>query len=285
MSSYIDLHTHTTASDGSCTPGELVWLARDASLVAVAITDHDTVAGCAEATAAGPAAGVEVVCGVEVSAQSDLPGQLHLLGLFVDPEHPRLGAWLEWIRAARHRRNPKIVERLKALGIPVEMAEVEARATSGEVVGRPHIAQVLLDKGVVPSVTDAFLRYLAKGAPAYVDRERTTAAEAFAIIHAAGGLAVLAHPQLCRARDWEELARFVRGLKELGLDGMEVHYPTLTPDEQARLAALASKLGLLAGGGSDFHGSVKPGLQLGTGFGSLRVPAALLNAMHAARRR
>lgn len=299
MTRCVDLHTHTTASDGSLAPDALVRLARQIDLAAVAITDHDTVAGCAPALAAGADLGIEVVPGVEVSVVPELPGQLHLLGLLLDPGDPGLLAWLQGLREARNRRNPKIIERLQALGISITLAEVEARAredaahaasggsglAEGEslVVGRPHIAEVLLDKGVVRSGQEAFTRYLTKGAPAYVDRERATPAEAIDVIHRAGGLAVIAHPQYCQARNREELAAFLRRLKDLGLDGMEIHYPTLTDEEAATLAWLARTIGLLASGGSDFHGEIKPGLQLGTGYGRLRVPQAVLDELKQAR--
>ena len=276
----IDLHTHTTASDGSLRPAELVREAKRAGLRAVAITDHDTVDGLAEGLAAGEEVGLEVVPGVEVSAQPLLDGHLHLLGLFVDPGQPRFRRWLDGVRAGRDRRNPKIIEKLQSFGISITLEEVQRKALGG-LVGRPHIAQVLVEKRVTRSLPEAFERYLSRGAVAYVERERAMPGEAIAAIHEAGGLAILAHPHYCGARDTSTLQRFIQELQGLGLDGLEIHYPTFTVDQEALFGSLARELGLLGSGGSDFHGAQKPGLELGRGHGSLRVPAELLEPLKA----
>jgi hypothetical protein len=272
-----DLHTHTTASDGTLTPRELVAAAARAGLAAVAVTDHDVTFGAAEAVAAGAEAGVEVVPGVEVSA--DWPrGQMHVLGLWIDPADAALERWLAPILGGRNARNERIIARLRELGADLELAEVEAVAGDGA-VGRPHIAQVMVAKGIVADPRQAFDRFLAKGAPAYFDRVRATPREAVEHIHAAGGLAVLAHPHYCGARDLAELAEWVGELKDAGLDGIEVRYSTFTAADQRDAAALARRFDLLPSGGSDFHGASKSGIQLGVGRGDLVVPAAWVDAM------
>ncbi|MGD8989694.1 MAG: PHP domain-containing protein, partial [Syntrophobacterales bacterium] len=187
----IDLHTHSSYSDGSFSPGQLVQLAKDKGLRAIALTDHDTVAGLEEALAAGKELEVEVVPGVEISAQYP-PGTMHILGYYVQPSHPELLRDLEKLQKARAARNPKIIERLQALGLEISWTEV--LNLSGGQVGRPHIAQVLLHRGYVSSINEAFSRYLKKGAIAYVEKFRFPPDEAIAMIRNAGGLAALAHP-------------------------------------------------------------------------------------------
>jgi len=281
----VDLHTHTTASDGSTSPGELVALAKKAGLKALAVTDHDTVAGLDEALAAGAGLGVEVVPGVEISLEAGLGGGMHLLGLFLDHTEPRLAAALNWLQGARQRRNRAMVARLAELGIRMDMAELEGLAGGGQ-VGRPHLAQALISRGLAGNYAEAFNRYLGAKAPGYVAKERLSPSKGIELMHAAGGLAVLAHPGLVPVGESELEARCRQMVGE-GLDAIEAYYSEHTPAQQQRMLRLAARLGLAASGGSDFHGQAKPGLRLGSGLGALKVPASCLAGLkqRLARRR
>jgi len=276
----IDLHAHTTASDGSASPTELVDLAREAGLKAVAVTDHDTVSGVAEALARGRAVGVEVVPGVEISAEFK-PGTMHILGYLLYHEHPGLKSQLAELQDARNTRNPKIVARLNALGFDITMAEIQA-AAGGDQVGRPHFAQVMMDKGYVSTFNEAFDRYLTKGGPAYVDKFRFNPAGAMAAIRQAGGLPVLAHPHTLGLNDYE-LETLIAGLIKDGLAGIEVYYSEFTQAMSDFYVSLAAKYGLARTGGSDFHGAAKPEITLGRGLGNLRIPYALLEDLRQRR--
>ncbi|MFZ5586463.1 MAG: PHP domain-containing protein [Thermodesulfobacteriota bacterium] len=274
----IDLHTHTTASDGSLTPAELVAAARSVGLKAVAITDHDTVAGLEEALAAGRRLGQRVVPGVEISLEGlggqGMPASMHLLGLFVDHREPGLIAGLGRLQAARAERNPKIAEKLGELGIAISLDEVRAYA-GGDLVGRPHFAQALVARGVVKNRGEAFARFLAAGKPAYVSKWRFPPAEGIAMLKRAGAVTVLAHPGLFKL-GLAALEPLLLRLVEAGLDGVEAHYSEHDPALSRALARLAARLGLAVSGGSDFHGAPKPDIALGVGRGGLRVPASLL---------
>jgi len=267
----IDLHSHTTASDGSLSPAELVALAVAAGVKVLGITDHDTTDGLAAARDAAAAAGlVEIIPGVEFSAEYS-PGTMHLLGYLIDPENGELLSALEEMRARRNTRNPRIVEALRGLGFEMTMEEVLA-ASRGSSIGRPHIAQVMVAKGYAQSVDDAFARWLDRGRPAYVPQARIEPAEAIRVIKAAGGVPVLAHPYQLKPASDSHLEEIVRGLCAAGLGGMEVWYSRHTAEMSAFYLALAERYGLVATGGSDFHGTPKPDIFLGTGTGSLRVP-------------
>jgi len=273
----IDLHTHSTASDGTLTPEALVELAAKKKLTAIALTDHDTVAGVPRAVEAGRKAGVEVVPGVEVSVDSER-GAVHLLGYFVRPDDPSLQAKLAQWCQARQQRARRIVERLEELGIGISYAQV-AELAGSESIGRPHVARVLLGAKAVRSVEEAFERYLRRGRPAYVPREMPEAAEAIALIRSAGGVAVLAHPATLALKGTDLEAR-VKELHALGLDGLEVHWSGHSMRQRRDLLALAKKLSLLVTGGSDFHGDNKPGIQLGSGRrGNVRVAESVLEAL------
>ena len=271
----IDLHTHSTCSDGSLTPGRLVEKAAACGLAAVAVTDHDSTAGVAEALARGEETGVEVVSGVEFSLfHGDTA--IHLLGYGFDPGHPAIAAMVEKVQKIRDNRNDGIIERFTALGIEIDREELD-RSAAGQ-LGRPHFAAYLVEKGVVGSVQEAFNRYLKRGGPAYVPRERFSAGEGMAAIHAAGGVAVMAHPGvICRGP--EEMEAMIRSLAEEGLDGIEVIYPAHDTHTTSLLGGLAEKLGLLTTGGSDFHGASKPDIRLG-GTGKMpAVPYSLLERL------
>ncbi len=281
----IDLHTHTTASDGTLSPRELVAAAQEAGLEAVAITDHDTVAGLAEGLAAGRELGLEVVPGVEISMEVGLTGGAHLLGLWVRPADPGLLAGLERLQQARRQRTPRLLARLNELGLPLSLEEVLAQTKGGDAqVGRPHVARALVAKGLAGSVGEAFNRWLAAGAPAYVPKERLPAAQGIALVRGAGGVPVLAHPGLLDL-DRAGLESLVLRLRGMGLEGLEAYYSEHDSATQRYLVSLAARLGLAVSGGSDFHGGTKPQVALGRGKGGLRVPASLLAALKQRRER
>jgi predicted metal-dependent phosphoesterase TrpH len=277
--SRIDLHLHTTHSDGSLPPSEVLRLAGKAGVTALAITDHDITTGIPEAMATGRELGIEVIPGVEISS-FDGRSELHILGYCLDWQDPMLDARLATLRASRHRRNPLIVERLRAAGLDVTYEEVCALAGT-ESVGRPHIAQVLMRKKYVSSAKEAFDRYLAEGRPAYVARELPAPGDAIAWIKAAKGVAVLAHPTWVKDGG-DGLQSCVFALKEAGLDGVEVHYSTHSKSQTASYRALAQRLDLLITGGSDFHGITKPDIEVGYGRGDLHVSTRLLEPLKAA---
>jgi predicted metal-dependent phosphoesterase TrpH len=274
--SRLDLHLHTTHSDGSFTPTEIVGLAQKAGVTTLAITDHDITTGIAEAAEAGRERGIEVIPGIEISSIFG-DSELHILGYFLDWRDETLNERLTTLRESRHRRNPKIIERLQAAGIDITYDEVRVIAGTDS-VGRPHIARVLMEKRVVASAKEAFDLWLAEGRPAYVPRELPTPAEAIRWIKEAKGLPVLAHPTWVKTREGT-LTDLVRRLKADGLDGVEVHYSTHTPRQTRDYLALAKELGLLITGGSDFHGITKPDISVGIGKGTLHIPLSLLDAL------
>lgn len=271
--SRIDLHLHTTHSDGSQSPAEVVRLAHEAGVSALAITDHDITTGLPEAIAVGQELGIEIIPGIEISSRHG-ESELHVLGYFLKWEDAKLNERLVTLRESRHRRNPKIIELLQAAGIDITYDEVRAVAGSDS-VGRPHIARVLMNKKVVTTAKEAFDRFLAEGKAAYVPRDLPAPVDAIHWIKDAGGLAVLAHPTWVKTTEGT-LTDLARQLKEQGLDGVEVHYSTHTPRQTRTYLSLAKQLGLLVTGGSDFHGMTKPDIEVGTGKGSLHVPDHLL---------
>lgn len=277
--SRIDLHLHTTHSDGSFSTRDVMAFAKQAGLTALAITDHDIVEGIAEATAIGAELGIEVVPGVEISSRLG-ESELHILGYFLNWTDPLLAQRLSTLRDSRHTRNPKIVQRLNELGIPITYEEVRALAGT-ESVGRPHIARLLMEKKFVASAKEAFDRYLANGRPAFVDRELPEPAEAVRWIREAGGVPVLAHPTWVRTSA-DGLRTLVRELKTAGLGGIEVHYSTHTPSQTTEYLELAKQCDLLVTGGSDFHGVTKPDIEVGIGRGQLKVSEKLLDPLRKA---
>ncbi|CAN5764743.1 PHP domain-containing protein [soil metagenome] len=243
---FVDLHMHSTASDGSRAPADVVRAAKDAGLLAIALTDHDSVAGLAEAQAAGRELGVRIVNGVELSAVEG-EAETHLLGLHLR-DAIVIARELAGLRDMRERRGQQIVDKLVALGVQVTFDDVLAQAGGGA-VGRPHVARALVADGWATDVRDAFDRYLGAGKPAYVAKDQLGMGDAIAMIHAAGGLAVLAHPGPAGTRE-----RLV-ALAALGMDGVEVKHPGHSPSDTARLNTLALQLGLVVSGGSDWHGA------------------------------
>jgi predicted metal-dependent phosphoesterase TrpH len=253
-----------------------VRFAKDKGLRAIALTDHDTVSGLEEALAAGEEMGVEVVPGVEISAQH-APGTMHILGYYVRHTDAALVDALEELQRARASRNPKIIDRLGSLGLEISLAEV--LALSGGQIGRPHIARALVHKGYVPSIKEAFDKYLGKGAPAYVEKFRFPPHQAIATIRDAGGLAVLAHPRTLGMDKPENFLRLLRDLRKMGLEGVEVFYP-MHSDQMTRLYEEAvQRLGLLCTGGSDFHGDFMNGPYWGEGKEKNPVDYGLLQGL------
>jgi len=278
---YVDLHIHTTASDGVMSPFEIVRYAKAKGLQAIAITDHDTIEGLEEGLLEGERIDFEVIPGIEISAEHS-PGSMHLLGFFLDIHHPLLNERLGYLQKARAERNPKIVERLNRLGIELTYEEV-LKASGGGQVGRPHFAQVLLEKKYVRSFQEAFDRFLKKGAAAYVDKFRFTAKEAIHFINEAKGVAVLAHPNTLNMNGYSELEILILRLIEEGLKGIEVYYPEHSTLEVAQYKALAERYGLLMTGGTDYHGIEKNGLEIGVGRGGMKLSYSMVEGLKAAR--
>jgi predicted metal-dependent phosphoesterase TrpH len=283
MKKLIDLHTHSTASDGSYSPAEVVRLAKEGGLAAVALTDHDTVDGLPEAVAAGEELGVEVIPGVEISAQFP-GGTMHILGLFVDYRNGRLDERLAVLKQARIDRNPRIIAKLNGLGIPITMAQVN-RISGGGQVGRPHIARALLEMGYIQDIQEAFDRFLGWHKPAYVSKFRFPPNQALAMIREAKGIPVLAHPFTLGLGSAYALKNLVIELKGLGLAGLEVYYSEHTPEQEAMYLKLARELDLQISGGSDFHGLNKPEITLGSMPSQDKLTYHLVEALKAWRLR
>ncbi len=279
---FIDLHSHTTASDGSLSPAELVALAKRTGLDALAITDHDTFDGYEAAVPLARENGLELIRGLELNTKLHLGGRdrraAHLLAYW--PTRQPSAEFTEWLMEQqddRRDRNRRLVEALQARGINVTLQEVEL--TGRSLAGRPHFARLLVEKGYAANSEDAFVRYLGETAPSYVERESQTTEETIGIVRAGGGVPVLAHPvRLSLPRDVE--AEAILNLKHAGLLGLEIYHSEHPPELQAHYRQLAEELGLLPTGGSDFHGAVKPHVQLGTGMmGNIRVPLEFLLRM------
>jgi len=274
----IDLHTHTNQSDGSASPEELIRTASSKKARAVAITDHDTVAAIPEARTAADRFGIEFVTGIEISAEYS-PGTMHLLGYCIDEKSVLLAEKLDALKKARQKRNPQIARRLQSLGFDIGYGEV-IQLAGNEIVGRPHFAKLMVEKGYVASIQEAFDRFLKKGAPAYVEKARLSPSDSIALIHDAGGVAVLAHPYQLKVSP-EKVENLIAELRDLGLDGIEAIYSRHSPAERSSYAEIAARHGLLVTGGSDYHGSYKPDISIVTGVGDLEVPYALLEAVKA----
>lgn len=265
----IDLHTHSTASDGTFSPEELVYLAKKEGLQALALTDHDTVDGLKTAYQTAKEEKLPFLCGVEISIKFNGPGHFHLLGYFLEPEIPELDNTLKKLKKAREERNIKMIEKLNSLGIEITMEELKEIA-KGE-IGRPHIANLLVKKGVVKSFDEAFEKYLKKGAAAYVPKALLLPEEAIKLIRRAKGIPVLAHPITLKL-NYFELKAYLKELKDFGLMGIEAFYTEHNSEFTRFLLDCAKELGLLITGGSDFHGKNKPDIRLGKGLGNLNIP-------------
>ena len=273
----IDLHVHTTASDGTASPKEAVKLAKEAGLSAIAITDHDTVSGYAEAAEAGAKYGLEVVPGIEISTKYGRA--VHILGYYIDPDSDKLAPVLEWVVRDRDERNRKMAELMAADGLPVSYEEMHRRF--GAVIGRPHFAEVLVELGLAKDVRDAFDRYVEKGQKYYLPRNFLSIERSIEIICQAGGVAVLAHPFQYKLDD-AGLRELIEHCMESGLRGMECRYSGYSREQCKYLGHLAEEYGLIKTGGSDFHGEVKKHISLGIGTGSLEVPYKYLEKLREA---
>ena len=282
---FIDLHSHTTASDGSFGPSELVSLAKGNDLAALAITDHDTFDGYEQALPYARAEGFDLVRGIELNSRLNVAGAAghiyaHVLGYFVAGEPSQsFVSWLRNEREDRRSRNRRLVSALQDRDVDITLDEVEARGRS--LAGRVHFAHILVDKGYAANSEDAFRRYLGENAPSYVERQSLTTVEVIRMIREGGGIPVIAHPvrlRLSREAEGEVLIK----LKDAGLLALEVYHSDHPPELQAHYHQLALELQLLPTGGSDFHGTAKPNIVLGTGLhGNVRVPLEFLERLRA----
>lgn len=280
----IDLHSHTIESDGTYTPAELVEAAMNARLEALGITDHDTFAGYDWAEPIARERGLDLVCGIELSTRASYGrGQktVHMLAYFLNGG-PSAGfrEWVAALLASRRDRNIRLIRSLNEHGVEISLGEVEKLGRS--LTGRPHFARVLMKKGYVGSTEEAFRRYLAESAPSYVERDSPAIEDAIHEVAAGGGVSVVAHPVRLGFRKHEEEERFIAGLKEKGLRGIEVWHSDHTAADTARYRSMSERLGLLRTGGTDFHGGNKPGLELGTGRdGNVHVAREVLDELRA----
>lgn len=274
----IDLHIHSTASDGTLSPPEIISLAHSLNIGAIAITDHDTTDGSKEAFTLDIPPSLKLLTGVEISASSNpslsYTGSFHMLGYSIRLDDPVLNRTLDMLQEARKNRNPRIVNRLNNLGINLSLKDVADEFGEGQ-LGRPHIAQLMVKRGFVKSINEAFDKYLGTGRPAYIDKYRLDCRRAIEIILAAGGIPVLAHPFFLHIENKDRFENFIVNLKKLGLKGIEVYYPEHPPDLTAFYVEIANRYDLLITGGTDFHGSIKPDIKMGSGRGDLFVPYSL----------
>lgn len=272
---YIDLHTHTTCSDGSMTPDELVLHAKNSGLSAVAVSDHDTCDGVEDAVKAGEKYGIEVIPAIELSAKSDT--ETHILGYFIDPQAPALKSAVDYIRQVRTQRIGETCEMLEKFNIHVTLDEVKEKAKGG-ILCRAHLAKIMTEKGYSTSPKDAFNTWLNVGCPAYSESQALTDTEAIELINKSGGDAYLAHLHLTK-KSHDELDKFVCRLVSEGLCGIEGYYTDYTPQMAEEYRSLAEKYGLKISGGTDFHGSFKPHISIGIGLGNMRIPYSVLENM------
>ncbi|HXQ58726.1 MAG TPA: PHP domain-containing protein [Acidimicrobiales bacterium] len=286
----IDLHTHSTVSDGSEPPGTIAEMAAAAGCSAFALTDHDSLDGQAAARSVADTLGVTLVPGCEVSCRKPPPGRgrppiagsVHVLVYFVEPGEGPLQDELVNLRADRAERNARLRQRLAELGVPVDYDAMVAEAGGEAGLGRPHFARALVRAGAAHDVDDAFDRFLADGRPGYVPKARLLPEAVARLATASGGVAVLAHP-LSLGLDPSALERLVAGLAAAGLGGIEAVYGRYSTEQRRALKRTAARCGVVATGGSDYHGTFKPDLEVGTGMGDLDVPDSVLDALTARR--
>lgn len=274
----IDLHTHSTFSDGTFTPSQLVKYAEEKGLKAFALTDHDTTEGVKEAKSIET--NVEVISGVEISTRYDKK-EIHIVGLYVNENDADLNKQLKYYREKRVTRNFEILEKLNSLGVDITIDDVKESCT-GDVISRAHIAKALVSKGFVGSYTEAFDRYLGDNKCAYVPRETLNYEESMELITKAGGVPVLAHPLLYKMSD-TNLENMMVKLRQKGLKAVEVYYSTHSNSDTQHVMAMANRVGLIYSGGSDFHGATKPKIDMGTGMGKLAVPYEILEKIRGER--
>lgn len=269
----IDLHCHSIFSDGTASPAELVAMAAKNNLQCLALTDHDTVEGIDDFLACRDGHAIELLAGLEISAMHRQIS-LHILGYGIDHTDKGLCQWLALVQQGRSERNAKIIGKLRGMGHDIGNDELDAISRCGQ-TGRPHIAQLLQDKGIVKTREDAFILYLRKGRPAWAERYACSAADSIEIIHRAGGIAVLAHPGLLENQT-RALPLIIAELAERGLDGIEAYYPGHTSAAENKLLSLARKYKLVVTGGSDYHGNNRSFSTLAGGDGSFCPPDTLI---------
>ena len=275
---YIDLHTHSTCSDGTFTPSGLAAHAAEKGLAAFALTDHDTTDGLAEAAAAAAEYGVEFVPGIEFSTEYQ-GHDIHIVGLDIDPAEEELAAKLRSFRANRDARNEEMLALLRTVGgFDITMEDLKSAYGENTVITRAHFGRWLFEHGCVKSISEAFDRYLGDGCPCFVEKKKTRPQTAVRLILGAGGIPVLAHPLLYHLSP-EELEQLVRELKDYGLAAIEAIYSSNTGLDESNMRRLARKMGLKISGGSDFHGKNKPLLELGSGRGNLKIPYTILEEL------
>ncbi|HEY6629212.1 MAG TPA: PHP domain-containing protein, partial [Acidimicrobiia bacterium] len=273
----VDLHSHSTASDGSEKPAALVEQAMEVGLTALALTDHDTLDGIADASTAAATAGLELIPGTELSLEYD-QGGMHLVVLWLDSGRGPLQDHLEELRKGRNHRNELMADRLTELGMPVTVEEILEEGGAGS-IGRPHIAAVMMRKGYVETIEEAFELWLTSGKPAYVERPRLTPEEAIRLARESGAVPIVAHPHTLGINRAHEMADLLTRLIAAGLVGLEAFCASYRRHEREGYADLARRFGLIPSGGSDYHGTYKPGLSLGTGYGDLVVPDAVVDEL------
>ena len=273
----VDLHSHSTASDGSLSPSEVVARSSEKRLTALALTDHDTLEGIDEAVDAASASNLELIPGTELSLEYDAGG-MHLVVLWLEPERGPLQDRLAELQEGRKRRNRRIVDILNGQGMEVTIEEIDAESGGGS-VGRPHIAAVMMRKGYVPDIRTAFDDWLGNGKPAYVRRPRLDPEDGIRLARESGAVPILAHPHTLGIHRSHEMADLLNRLKSAGLVGLEAIYSTYRQHERDGYTHLARRFDLIPSGGSDFHGTYKPGLDLGDGYGDLVVPESVLEEL------
>jgi len=266
----IDLHVHSTASDGTFFPSDIVRMAETLDLAAIALTDHDTVDGIEEFLTAAKQSKVEVVPGVEIASSWNCK-EIHILGLWIDHANLELGKLLKKIRENREKRNYEILEKLNKSGFDITLEEIKNKA-GGEVIGRPHIASLLVKKKYFKTVKDVFGSCLGRGAQNYVPRILPEIGEAIPVIHNAGGIAVWAHPMHRNKSNYKNIKSDIIHFMSLGLDGIEAYYPEYSEKQHKILLKYAAELNLQITGGTDFHGEILPGISMATGRGNLSIP-------------
>jgi predicted metal-dependent phosphoesterase TrpH len=278
----IDLHLHSTFSDGNLSPEQLVIEARKIGLTAIALTDHDNIDGVPSFLKACETHAIRGLPGVEISV--DFPkGTMHILGYYIDFKCPGLITHIAKLKTGRTARNADILKKLNNLGMPITMTEVASFA-GGDNIGRLHFAQALLARGYVPDIQAAFDRYLAKGKSGYAERQRLTPAGGVKMILEAGGLPVLSHPFTLELKP-KALENLVKELVDSGLQGIEVYYPQHNTALTKQYLKFAEKFNLVITGGTDFHGNVMPHIKMGTGFGNLNVPNSVIQELDERRKK
>lgn len=273
----IDLHTHSSISDGTLSPKELVMMASELNLKAFALTDHDSIAGCKTAKKYAEENNVEFISGVELSASYKDDDEIHIVGLFIDEESKELNYGLDNARKRREDRNLLLIDKINSLGIDLNYKDLLEISPDG-ILSRAHFAKVLVNFGVTATVNESFEKYLGKGGLAYVPKEMIDYRDAISLIKSSGGVAVLAHPLLYKLEE-DRLEKMLLSLKIAGLSGVECMYSTHSEEDTEYLLSLSNKYNLLPSGGSDFHGDNKPDINLGSGRNNLNIEYKILEQL------